>query len=299
LYSIFIATDLLKKQKAPAPFPMRAPLNLAEPDPRSYPGDATLLSGRDSNRLFFLLKGGSNLHAARMSASVMASVVFLKVHDFARRPVSEQARLRAQLEAVVAVTTAEIDRASRIVLDATDGMAIVVLRDPQGALRLAGRALSAAVAGLPVSAGVDHGAVRVIGNGKPDAMVGDGIAVAAAVAQFAPPSELRVSHAFRDALSDAAPGAESSLVPAGTATDSGLRRHELFTRDRRAAARRRMRYSTLSVAAALALLAAGIGARVSEQGYESVMSGVAGKYRAMSAQGERRVRALAQKVKLQ
>jgi len=233
-----------------------------------------------------------------MTASAMASVVFLRIHDFGRRPVSEQARLRAQLEAVVAVTTAELESASRIVLDASDGMAIVVLRDPRGALRLAGRALSAAAAGLPVSAGINHGAVRVIGNGKPEAMVGDGIAVAAAVAQFAPPSELRVSHTFRDALSDAAPGAESALVPAGTATDSGLRRHELFTRDKRAAARRRVRYSALSAAAAIALLAAGIGLRISEEGHEAFMSGVMGKYRQVAAQGERQVRGLAQKVKL-
>lgn len=235
---------------------------------------------------------------ARMTASAMASVVFLKIHDFARRPVSEQARLRAQLEAVVAVTTADLESASRILLDASDGVAIVVLRDPRGALRLAGRALSAAAAGLPLSAGINHGAVRLIGNGEPDAMVGDGIAVAAAVAQFAPPSQLRVSHAFRDALSDAVPGAESSLVPAGTATDSGLRRHELFTRDKRAAVRRGVRYSALSVAAALALLAAGIGARISEEGQEGFMNGVMDKYRDVAAHGERQVRGLAQKVKL-
>ena len=52
-----------------------------------------------------------------MTSSILASVVFLKIHDFARRPASEQARLRAQLEAVVAVTTADLVLASRIVLD--------------------------------------------------------------------------------------------------------------------------------------------------------------------------------------
>ena len=36
--------------------------------------------------------------------SVFASVALLKIHDFGRRPVVEQTRLRAQLEAVVAVT---------------------------------------------------------------------------------------------------------------------------------------------------------------------------------------------------
>src|SRR5688500_17202533 len=80
----------------------------------------------------------------------LASVVFLKMHEFTRRPVTEQARLRAQLEAVVAVTAAELEPASRAVLDAADGAAVVVLRDPIGALRLAERALFAATAGLPL-----------------------------------------------------------------------------------------------------------------------------------------------------
>ena len=76
-----------------------------------------------------------------MTSSILASVVFLKIHDFARRPASEQARLRAQLDAVVAVTAEEIAPERRLVLDASDGVAIVMLRDPRGALRLAERAL--------------------------------------------------------------------------------------------------------------------------------------------------------------
>src|SRR6266571_3046277 len=71
------------------------------------------------------------------AAATLASVVFLKIQEFARRPVQEQTRLRAQLEAVVAVTAAELAPAGRIVLDAADGAAIVVLSDPRGALRLA------------------------------------------------------------------------------------------------------------------------------------------------------------------
>ena len=62
-----------------------------------------------------------------MNSPFVASVVFLKIQEFASRPASEQARLRAQLEAVIAVTTAELAPASRVVLDAADGAAIVVL----------------------------------------------------------------------------------------------------------------------------------------------------------------------------
>src|SRR5258706_14249034 len=94
-----------------------------------------------------------------MGASVVASVVFLRIQDFARRPASEQARLRAQLEAVVAVTGAELEPAGRIVLEASDGAGIVLLRGPIGALRLAQRALTSAAAGLPLRARVNPGAL--------------------------------------------------------------------------------------------------------------------------------------------
>src|SRR5579859_6147350 len=137
-------------------------------------------------------------------ASILASVAFLKIPEFPRRPVQEQARLRAQLEAVVAVTAAELSPASRIVLDASDGIAVVVLGDPQGAFRLARRALGAATAGLPVCAGLNHGAVKLTGGQGGPGMVGDGIAVAASVAEFAASPSLLASRSFRDALADAA-----------------------------------------------------------------------------------------------
>jgi class 3 adenylate cyclase len=224
-----------------------------------------------------------------MSTSVLASVVILRIHEFARRPVSEQARLRAQLEAVVAVTMAELEPEDRIVLDASDGVAIVVLRDPEGALRLAGRALGAAAAGVPLAAGINHGAVQLTGNGKAEGMMGDGIAVAASVAQFAPPAQLRVSRAFREALADAAPGREALLVPKGTSTDSSLRRHELFARDARAVLRRARRYRALSAAAFVLLVAAGVGWRISVDGQDAFLNNVMSKSEGM-------VRGLAKKV---
>jgi hypothetical protein len=234
-----------------------------------------------------------------VTTSVVASVVFLRVQDFATRPASEQARLRAQLEAVVAVTTAELSPHSRIVLDASDGVAIVVLRDPQGALRLAQRALTAAVVGLPLCIGLNHGAVRLVADSAGEAMVGDGIAVAASVAQFAPPSELRTTRAFRDALAEASPGLEAALVPKGSSNDATLRTHELFTRDGSELQRRRRTFATLSVAAVFALLGSGVAWRISEQGQDAFVHGLAAKYRATTAQGERYVRGLVQKVKFQ
>jgi hypothetical protein len=198
-----------------------------------------------------------------MPASIFATVVFLKIQDFARRPASEQARLRAQLQAVVAVTAAEIAPTSRIVLDAADGVAVVVLDDPRGALRLAERALAAVAVGLPLSAGLNHGALELAGRKGGEGMTGDGIAVAAAVAAFAPPAKVMSSRSFRDALAEVLPGREAMLGPAGTFTDPGLRTHEVFSPHASGLARRSRRYGAIAVLLVVALIGAGAAVRSS------------------------------------
>jgi hypothetical protein len=201
--------------------------------------------------------------AAVPHASLYASVVFLKIQDFARRSATEQARLRAQLQAVIAVTAAEIPPAGRVMLDAADGAAIVVLDDPRAALRLAERAMTAVAVGLPLSAGLDYGALELAGRKRGEGMTGDGIAVAAAVAAFAPPARMLVSRAFRDAMAEVEPGAEAALAPAGTFKDPGLRTHEVFGPNERAPTRRRRRYSAIALVVTLALVGTGIAVRSS------------------------------------
>jgi hypothetical protein len=227
------------------------------------------------------------------NAAALASVAFLKIHEFVRRPVTEQARLRAQLEAVVAVTVAELDPAGRVLLDAADGVAVVVFGDPIGTLRMAERALGAAAAGLPLSAGINYGAVQLAGDGKGDeGLAGDGIAVAAHVAEFAAPSACLVSRTFRDALADARPGYEAQMLPAGNFTDGGLRTHELFAPDHRVEKRRLRRYAAASVLAAVLLVGAGVGARIQAEGQDRFLA----KYRDAADQGKAYVRGLAKKV---
>lgn len=232
-------------------------------------------------------------------AATLASVVFLKIQEFARRPVQEQARLRAQLEAVVAVTVAELPIAHRIVLDAADGTAVAVLADPKGALRLAERALTAHAAGLPLCIGIDHGTVQMASGGRGgNGMIGDGIAVAASVAEFASPSQLMISRTFRDALAEITPGMEAGLFPAGVFTDAGLRTHELFSPDHPAAGRRQKRLIALGVAAVIGLVGTGIAVRVSTGGHQKVFDGTMGKLGLSAKQRETTLRALREKFKL-
>jgi hypothetical protein len=230
------------------------------------------------------------------AAATLASVVFLKIQEYARRPVQEQARLRAQLEAVLAVTLAELPPGNRIVLDAADGTAVAVLADPEEALRLAERALPAMAAGLPLCIGINHGTVQVA-SGRENGMVGDGIAVAASVAEFASPSRVLISRSFRDALSDIAPGKEAGFFPAGVFTDSRLRTHELFFPDRQAAGRRQRRLIALGLAAVIGLVGAGVAVRVSTGGHQKVFDGTMGKLGLSAKQRETYFRGLREKFK--
>ena len=184
-------------------------------------------------------------------------------------------------------------------LDAADGAAIVVLGDPRGALHLARRALAATAAGLPLCIGVNHGAVQMASVRDDDGMIGDGIAVAASVAEFASPARLLMTRSFRDAMADAAPGLESGLFPAGVFTDAGLRTHELFSPDGRVAERRRTRFFALAVAAVIGLVGAGVAARVSAEGHQKFIDGVVVKIRQTIAQGEKVLGGLIEKVQWQ
>jgi len=231
------------------------------------------------------------------AAATLASVVFLKIQEFPRRPVQEQARLRAQLEAVVAVTAAELLPENRIVLDADDGSVIVILGDPEGSLRLAERAVTATAAGLPLSIGVNHGAVQMAGGGRGDGMIGDGIAVAASIAEFAAPGRVMVSRSFREALAYTRPGAESRLYPAGVFTDGGLRRHELYAPDELAAGRTQRRRIVLGVAAVIGLLGAGVGVRVVVDGREKALEKGLSSLRRSALEGEKLLRELRAKLR--
>jgi hypothetical protein len=176
------------------------------------------------------------------------------------------------------VTTAELDPRGRVVLEAPDGAAVVVLADPAGALRLAERALHAGAAGLPLVAGLNHGAVQARDDKGAALLEGDGIAVAAQAAHFAPPGELLASRAFREALASAAPGREARLGIAGTFTDAGLRSHEFFRIDATAQARRARRHALLGILVAAGLVGASVAARVAAVGHDAFVQRLEQRY---------------------
>jgi hypothetical protein len=193
--------------------------------------------------------------------SPLASVVFLGIPGFAHKPVAEHALLRKQLDASIAAASLPLDAADRIILDALDGAAIVVLSNPLGALQAAQRALGAAVGG-PFGVGLNHGPVTLAaGEGNEAGLMGDGIDAAMRIAAFAPAGGLLVSRSFRDALVESAPDLARQFQPAGTFTDTHVRAHELFLLDDAASRARNRRRIGLVVLACVGILGLGLGAR--------------------------------------
>jgi len=196
---------------------------------------------------------------------VSASVILLRSHDYARRPVADQVRVKAQLEALVAIAVAPLPPGRWLVLDAPEGLAIVVLEGVEPALDTAERALAAA-ADLPLAIGLNHGPVLAESSERGDALLaGDGIETALVVAGFASPGQLLVTRSVRDAVAQHAPERAEDLRSAGVFTDARVRAHELFAPDAQAAGRRRRRMVALGAIGFCGILALGFAARAARQ----------------------------------
>ncbi|MGH8621662.1 MAG: hypothetical protein ACRET3_05950, partial [Burkholderiales bacterium] len=170
----------------------------------------------------------------------LASVVVLKLQEFARKPVADQVKLKARLESLVGSAIKPLPVAGRIVLDTSDGIAVVVPGRPRTALALAVRAQAAA--DIPVCIGVNHGPVKAVSDAlRGPGLVGDALASGSTLANAAAPGRLVASRSFREALKADSPARAADLRAAGTFTDANVRSHELFAFDRRAARSRRLR----------------------------------------------------------
>ena len=197
--------------------------------------------------------------------SPLASVVYFRIPEFAQLPVSEQARRRAQLDDAIAAASAPLPEADRVVLDAPEGAAMVVLANPGAALLAARRALAASPGGA-FAVGINHGPVTLATGERNDSrLIGDCIDTAISVAAFAPPGGLRVARAFRDALADDVPELAGMLHHAGTFTDAHIRAHELFATDDAALRTLERRRISFVVLACVGILALGLGARFALQ----------------------------------
>ena len=191
----------------------------------------------------------------------LASIVFVRVRDFERKPVRGQVEASEQLHALIGSVLADLPPEKRLVLDAAGGCAIVVPDDPTLALAIAER-LYARAAPLELCIGLNHGPVKLAQLEDSTALIGDGLQAAAVTAGFAAPERWLAARPFRDALAEVAPEEAERLAPAGLFTDTQVRSHELFAIDLAVMQRRRRRMLLGGAAAVLAILAAGVTARL-------------------------------------
>lgn len=195
------------------------------------------------------------------SPPTLASVVVLRIAEFTRKPVLQQVRLKGQLDALVTFAIRPVPAADRLVLDAPEGVAVVVLDRPGVALDLAKRSQFAAE-DLRLCIGVNHGPViSALDAHRGPGLIGDGLTAGITLSNAATPGRFVASRSFREALKASDPRRVRELGTAGTYTDAQLRAHELFALDWRPAFARRLRlivYGTLTIAA---IIGAGFMAR--------------------------------------
>lgn len=186
-----------------------------------------------------------------------ASIAFLLIPRFAGRELVDQARLKESLEAWARTAIAGLEAGERIVLDATDGMALVFFGDPARAMDVA-YALDHGPDELPLQVGLNYGPLALTARGSDSRVFGDGLSAAAAAARFASPHRMFLTANFAKALEATAPARTAELVPAGEYTDSRVRLHAFYTPDKRVGEMRRRRLSAYALTGILAILLLGV-----------------------------------------
>lgn len=196
---------------------------------------------------------------------MQASVIFLRMTEFAALPVADQARQRQRLTKLVGSMLPMWREDARLVLEADDGTAIVALDDPELALQAAHRA--ATHPNLIV--GLHHGPLQVVDVDGTTQLRGNGVETALAIAALPDASPIAATREFQRALFLASPRAAEALRPAGHFVDHRLRSHELYIPDAAAARARQQRRMLLGGAVVTGILGMGLLARAARQGSQA------------------------------
>jgi hypothetical protein len=187
---------------------------------------------------------------------VHAFVAFLRIPSFESHPAALQASLKERLEARARSALEGLPAADRVVLDADEGLAVILFGEATHALDMA-IALHAH-AGTPLQVGLSHGPLALTTRGDDARVFGDGLSAAAAAARFASPERILVTENFARVLQGAAPGRAADLATAGEFTDTRVRMHSFYTPDPQRGAVRRRRTAFYAVGGAVFLLLAGV-----------------------------------------
>lgn len=191
---------------------------------------------------------------------VFANVAVLRIPGFDARGVGEQAALKENLERVTRSALEDMPVGERVVLDADDGLAVIVFGEPARALRFA-QAVCESQVDASVQAGVNHGPLALTSRGQDARVFGDGLAAAFAAARFAPPGKVLVTRDFAQMLGRRNPQRAAELARAGDFTDTRVRQHTFYTPDPKRYASHRRNLVLYGIGGVVAILLLGVGAR--------------------------------------
>ena len=195
--------------------------------------------------------------SAPAASPVHACVAFLRIPEFASRSAARQAAQKERLEARARPHIERLAPEERVVLEADDGLALVMFVDPARALDV-GQAFLADGGDQPLQAGLSIGPLAVTSRASDGRVFGDALSGAAAAARFAEPGTLLATEHFARALGASSPGRASELVPAGEFTDTEVRLHRFFAPDPARRAVRRRRLALYSIGGVVAILLLGV-----------------------------------------
>lgn len=188
---------------------------------------------------------------------VHASVAFLRISDFESLAVDVQAARKESVEEAARAALAQVIPGERIVLDAEDGLAVVMFGNPSQAMDLA-LALQAKAHHTPLQGGLNYGPLALTSRGSDTRVFGDGLSEAATAARFATAGTTLVTEGFTRALQASEPERATELVPAGDFTDSRVRMHSFYKPDRMRRIQRRRKIAVFAAGGAILILLLGV-----------------------------------------
>lgn len=186
---------------------------------------------------------------------VHAHVAYLRIPGFESLPAAAQAQRKQRLEDAVLQSVASLPGRERIVLDAEDGLALVLFGDAEDALDAAQRVRDRM---RDVQVGLNAGPLAVTSQASDGRVYGDGLSAASAAARFAEDGKLFVTEGFARALRASSPDRARELGGAGDFTDTLVRMHKFYAPDPRLRAVRLRRIALYAVAGAVAILLVGV-----------------------------------------
>jgi hypothetical protein len=165
--------------------------------------------------------------AETSSRTLMCSVLFAELVDYAHLAASEQLRRKRLLKAQVAQELVQVPMADRIAHDIETGIAVAFLVDAEAALAAA-IGLQAGTASELLRMGLSLGTVHVVKdlNGQ-TAIVGEGVNDAQRVAAHAASGQVLAAGGFREVVSRLSPNHAAVFRVVALRSDPLGREHEL------------------------------------------------------------------------